>query len=167
MSAARTGPTPPGGVLGVVGGGQLGRMLALAAARLGLKTAVYAPEAEGPAQSVAAWSTVGAFEDVEALSAFARRVDVVTYEFENAPAGPLAAVDRITPVRPHPRALEAAQDRLVEKTRLNAIGVPTAPFAPVDGPEALAALLADPEGPAEAFLKTRRFGYDGKGQARL
>jgi 5-(carboxyamino)imidazole ribonucleotide synthase len=158
-------PLPPGSRIGILGGGQLGRMLAIAAARLGMRTHVYEPAADAPAAQVANAATVAAYDDPEALAAFAAAVDVVTYEFENVA---LAAVDALAarvPVRPGRRALEAAQDRIAEKAFLNGIGLATAPWAEVDGPEALAAAMARLGAPA--VLKTRRLGYDGKGQVRL
>jgi 5-(carboxyamino)imidazole ribonucleotide synthase len=155
-------PVVPGGVVGILGGGQLGRMLAIAAARMGLKAHIYCPEADPPAADVAAAATRGAYDDQAALRAFSETVDVVTYEFENVPAAPLAALTR--PLFPGVRALEVAQDRVDEKTFLNGIGVPTAPFRTVDTAADLTAAL---EEIGAGVLKTRRFGYDGKGQVRL
>ncbi|MFN3262663.1 MAG: 5-(carboxyamino)imidazole ribonucleotide synthase [Pikeienuella sp.] len=155
---------PPGGTVGILGGGQLGRMLAIAAAQLGLRAHVYAPEDAPPAADVARF-TRGDWQDGAALAAFARAVDVVTYEFENVPASVVDAVEPFAPVRPGRRALAAAQDRIDEKTFLNGIGVETAPFAPVMNAESLAVALARIGAPA--ILKTRRLGYDGKGQARI
>ena len=148
--------------LGILGGGQLGRMLALAAARLGVDCHVYEP-ADAPAARVADRWTRAAWDDAGALAAFGRDVDVVTYEWENVP---LAALDAIAaPVRPGRRALEVAQDRLPEKTFLRDLGIATAPFRAVDDLDGLRAASADLGGPG--ILKTRRLGYDGKGQARL
>ncbi|MEM7524971.1 MAG: 5-(carboxyamino)imidazole ribonucleotide synthase [Pseudomonadota bacterium] len=158
-------PLPPGAVVGVLGGGQLGRMLAVAAAQLGLKTHIYAPEANPPAGDVAAFVSRGGWDDFAALRAFAGAVDVVTYEFENVPVDAAEAIAAYAPVRPGPRALAVAQDRLDEKTFLNEIGVATAPFAAVDDQASLDAALAAIGCPA--ILKTRRLGYDGKGQARI
>lgn len=157
-------PIAPGGVVGILGGGQLGRMLAIAAAQLGLKAHVYAPEEDPPASDVARF-TRGAWDDAEALTRFARSVDVVTYEFENVPAATVDSVERSAPVRPGRKALTIAQDRVDEKTFLNDVGVATAPFAPVEDAASLAAALARIGAPA--ILKTRRLGYDGKGQARI
>lgn len=154
----------PGGTVGILGGGQLGRMLAIAAAQLGLRAHVYAPEAEPPAADVARF-TRGGWDDADALAAFARSVDVVTYEFENVPAAVVDVLEPLVPVRPGRRALAVAQDRVVEKTFLNDAGVSTAPFAAVDDAPDLEAALAAIGAPA--ILKTRRFGYDGKGQARI
>ena len=159
------GPVPPGGTIGILGGGQLGRMLALAAARLGLRAHIYDPAPDPPAAQVAAAHTAAAYDDAEALLRFAWSVDAVTFEFENVPARTATALAANAPVRPCARALEVAQDRVAEKTFLNGLGIATAPWAAVDGPEALAPALAATGAPA--VLKTRRFGYDGKGQARV
>ncbi|MEM7547826.1 MAG: 5-(carboxyamino)imidazole ribonucleotide synthase [Pseudomonadota bacterium] len=155
----------PGGTVGILGGGQLGRMLAIAAAQLGLKTHVYAPEAASPAADVAAAFTRGDWHDQAALEGFAHSVDVVTFEFENVPVETVAIIEPIKPVRPGSQVLAVAQDRVDEKTFLNRIGAPTAPFAAVDDAGSLAAALAKIGTPA--ILKTRRMGYDGKGQARI
>jgi 5-(carboxyamino)imidazole ribonucleotide synthase len=152
----------PGSTIGIVGGGQLGRMLALAAAQLGYKCHVYAPDADSVAAEVSARFTRAAFDDEAALERFAREVDVVTYEFENIPTGPLAALPN---VHPPLRALEISQDRLAEKEFVAALGGRPAPFAAVSDPASLEAALATVGAPA--ILKTRRFGYDGKGQARI
>ncbi len=156
---------PPGSMIGIVGGGQLGRMLALAAAQLGYRCHVYAPDAQGPAAAVAARVTEGAFEDEAALARFGREVDVVTYEFENVPTAPLAALAAHVPLHPPVAALEIAQDRLVEKNYVLGQGGRPAPFAAVDDRAGLDDALAEIGAPA--ILKTRRFGYDGKGQARI
>jgi 5-(carboxyamino)imidazole ribonucleotide synthase len=158
-------PLPPGSRIGILGGGQLGRMLALAAARLGMRAHVFEPAADTCAAQVVERVTRAAYDDLDALAAFAASVDVVTYEFENVD---LAAVDALAdrvPVRPGRRALEVAQDRLAEKEFLAGLGLRTAPYAAVDGPVERAAAL-DRIG-APAILKTRRFGYDGKGQVRI
>lgn len=157
-------PLAPGSTIGILGSGQLGRMLATAAARLGLKTHVYC-DASGPAFDVCAARTVGSFGDLEAIAAFAARVDVVTYEFENVPKATAEAAARVRPVRPGVRALEVSQDRLTEKQFISAIGVPVAPFAAVDDEASLAAAASVLGFPS--ILKTRRLGYDGKGQVRL
>jgi len=157
---------PPGGRVGVLGGGQLGRMLAGAGARMGLDVVIFTDEAESPASRVAAHTIVAPFEDEAALEAFAARVDVVTFEFENVPAAALTALERLgKPVRPGSGCLERAQDRLVEKRFFQELGLATAPFAAVDSLADLEAALAAIGAPA--ILKTRRFGYDGKGQARI
>ena len=157
-------PLPPGSTIGILGGGQLGRMLALAAARLGFKSHIYNDET-GPACDVAAATTLGSFEDHGGLAAFAACVDVVTYEFENVPVAAAAAVERIKPVRPGLKALEVSQDRLLEKSFVSGMGIPVAPFAAIVGPEDFAAAVAAAGVPA--ILKTRRLGYDGKGQVRI
>jgi 5-(carboxyamino)imidazole ribonucleotide synthase len=156
---------PPGSTIGIVGGGQLGRMLAMAAAQLGYLVHVYAPDDRGGAAAVAARFTRGAFDDEAALARFAGEVDVVTYEFENVPVAALAAIGARVPVHPPLAALEIAQDRLAEKTFIQRHGGRPARFAPVDDRSGLDAALAEVGAPA--ILKTRRFGYDGKGQARI
>ena len=155
---------PPGSTIGILGGGQLGRMLALAAAQLGLKCHVYS-DVPGGACDVSAASTIGPFEDVERIRAFAEGVDVVTYEFENVPLAAAAAAEAVAPVRPGPKALAVAQDRLEEKTFISALGIPVAPFAPVDSDSSIEAALGAIGG--TGILKTRRLGYDGKGQIRI
>lgn len=164
MSVRVQTPVIPGATIGILGSGQLGRMLALAAARLGLKAHVYAPD-PGPAFDVAARHTLGAYEDEAALAIFADSVAVVTYEFENVPAQSAAALAARRAVLPPPPALAATQDRLVEKEFLRGLGIPTAPFLPVDDAGALARAVAQLGRPA--ILKTRCFGYDGKGQAMV
>ena len=151
----------PGATIGILGGGQLGRMLAIAAANLGYRSHVYAPGPSGPASEVAARWTQGAYDDAAALRRFATEVAVVTYEFENVDAAALAGLD----VVPAPRALDVAQDRLAEKTFVAALGGRTAPWRAVDSLATLEAALDEIGAPA--ILKTRRFGYDGKGQARI
>jgi len=154
----------PGDTIGVVGAGQLGRMLALAAARLGLRTHVFAPES-GPAFDVCAERTIAGYEDASALAAFAAKCAVVTYEFENIPAASAEVLAAAAPVRPGPRALAVSQDRLTEKRFLQSLGIRTAPFYQVDDARSLA--QAQTELGSPAILKTRRFGYDGKGQATI
>jgi 5-(carboxyamino)imidazole ribonucleotide synthase len=158
-------PLPPGSRIGILGGGQLGRMLAMAAARLGMRTHVFEPAPDACAGQVADALTTAPYEDDAALGAFAASVDVVTYEFENVPLRAIDAVARRAPVRPGRRALEVAQDRMAEKDFLRGIGLATAPYAAVGGPEDLAAALTRIGG--AAILKTRRLGYDGKGQVRI
>lgn len=155
----------PGATLGIIGGGQLGRMLALAAARLGLNVHVFAPEADSPAFAVAAYRTCAAYDDDAALIAFAKAVDVVTYEFENVPRRSAEIVGSFAPLFPDARALATTQDRLSEKTFVSGLGIATAPFHPVSDGQELEAALAAIGRPA--VLKTRRFGYDGKGQALI
>ena len=154
----------PGSTIGILGGGQLGRMLAMAAARLGYRTHIYEPGSAPAADVVHAW-TQGAYDDLEALGRFAQSCDLITFEFENIPAPALDVLAQTTPLFPDRRALETSQDRLVEKTFLVGLGLTTAPFAAIDGPGDLDAALAATGTPA--ILKTRRFGYDGKGQARV
>ncbi|MGA8688932.1 MAG: 5-(carboxyamino)imidazole ribonucleotide synthase [Methyloceanibacter sp.] len=155
----------PGSTIGILGGGQLGRMLAVAAAGLGLKASIYADEANAPAFAVAASSTVGAFEDEHALGAFAASVDVVTCEFENVPARALEIAGRKAPVHPPVKAFATAQDRLVEKDFLRGLGIAVGNYAAVNDADTLRTALARVKLPA--LLKTRRFGYDGKGQALI
>ena len=156
-------PLPPGSVIGVLGGGQLGRMLALAAARLGFDVAVLGREDDSPAGRVAARSITGAYDDPGSLRRLAAVSDVVTFEFENVSAEAVAALEAAgVAVAPNARALAVAQDRWEEKRFLNAHGCPTVDFAPVDGPADIVAGLRRLGSPA--LLKTRREGYDGKGQ---
>ena len=155
----------PGGTIGILGGGQLGRMLALAAARLGLKVHIYAPEEDSPAFDVSFAHTIGSYEDEAALAAFADSVDVVTYEFENVPARAAEVLQAHCEVRPGAAALAASQDRLVEKQFMASLGIATAPFAAVDDAGGLARAVAQLGRPS--ILKPRRFGYDGKGQAMV
>lgn len=155
----------PGATIGILGGGQLGRFLAMAAAELGFACHVYCPDAHSPAFAVAARATQAPYEDEAALKAFAADVDVVTYEFENIPASCVATLKALVPVLPGVAALETAQDRLAEKRYFSRIGIDVAPFAPVDDLPGLRAALDEIGAPA--ILKTRRFGYDGKGQVRI
>ncbi len=158
-------PLPPGSTIGILGGGQLGRMLALAAAELGLRVHIYAPEETSPAAEVAGNATRAAYEDEAALIAFADAVDVVTYEFENVPGETARILSEHAPVRPGPKALATSQDRLDEKNFLNDLGIATAPYAQVDMLDDLVSALDKLGTPA--VLKTRRFGYDGKGQVKI
>ncbi len=155
----------PGATIGILGGGQLGRMLSVAAARLGFKTCIFEPAADCPASHVANVHFKAPYEDEDALRAFAAACDVITFEFENIPAAALDLLSGLTPVRPGRRALKVSQDRLVEKAALADLGLATAPFAAVDDAEDLAEALAEIGPPG--ILKTRRFGYDGKGQVRI
>ncbi|MEM8877007.1 MAG: 5-(carboxyamino)imidazole ribonucleotide synthase [Pseudomonadota bacterium] len=158
-------PLPAGAVIGILGTGQLARMLALAAARLGLKTHVYGPESDAPAHSVSAAQTTADYDDHVALQQFAGAVDVVTYEFENVPEGTARILAEHTAVHPAAEALRVAQDRLTEKRYLENLGIPVAPFTPIDHADDLAAAIRT--GHAPGILKTRRLGYDGKGQSRV
>jgi len=155
----------PGGRLGIIGGGQLGRMTALAAARLGINCHIFSPEADAPAFAVSAASTCAAYEDEAALAKFAGQVEAVTFEFENIPAASVRILANKVPVRPGWTVLETAQERIAEKSFFNRLGIATAPWRAVND-------LADLEGAAEelgrpSVLKTCRFGYDGKGQIKL
>lgn len=158
-------PLPPGATIGILGGGQLGRMLALAAARLGFRTHIYCPDGASPAFDVTPNKTVAAYDDLPSLAAFAARVDVVTYEFENVPAGTAEYLANLKPLRPGANALAVSQDRLVEKAFIAGLGIAIAPYRAIhtlaDLPPALAALGYP------AILKTTRLGYDGKGQRRV
>jgi len=151
--------------IGILGGGQLGRMLSMAAARLGIKVHIYEPQPHPPAGDVAAQVFTAPYEDTETLRAFAKSVDLVTFEFENIPTEALDIVEAITPVLPRRNALEVSQDRITEKQFLQAQGIAVAPFAEVDTLAQLAAALDAVGSPA--ILKTRRFGYDGKGQVKI
>jgi len=155
----------PGGRIGILGGGQLGRMLASAAAELGLHAHIYCPDEEAPAAEVAAEFTRAEYEDEAALTRFAASVDVVTYEFENVPAETARILSEHGIVRPGPLALATAQDRHVEKSFLTAQGIATAPFADVASEADL--MVAVESIGVPSVLKTRRFGYDGKGQAKI
>ena len=160
-----TKPLAPGATIGILGGGQLGRMLSVAAARLGFLTHIYEPGANPPASHVAHRTTTAPYEDAAALAAFANAVDVVTYEFENIPTAALDLLEQHCPIRPGRRALATSQDRLKEKTFLQSLGLSTAPFAAINSAADLDEALAKTGTPA--ILKTRRMGYDGKGQARV
>jgi 5-(carboxyamino)imidazole ribonucleotide synthase len=162
MSMPAESALPPGSIIGILGGGQLGRMLALAAAPLGFRCHIYSPDAESPAFDVSAFRTIAEYGDGAALDAFASAVDVVTYEFENVDVAAVERVAATVPVRPDARALAVSQDRLVEKSFLRDVGIATAPFAAVSDLASLEAGVAGIGLPA--ILKTRRFGYDGKGQ---
>lgn len=156
---------PPGSVIGILGGGQLGRMLGAAAAQLGYHSRIYAPEATGPAADCCLGWTQGAYEDADALGAFADAVDVLTYEFENVDSSAIATLASHGVVRPSVEALRIAQDRLSEKNYVTGLGGRTAPFAVVESLADLTGALARIGAPS--ILKTNRFGYDGKGQVRI
>src|SRR6185503_5622668 len=151
----------PDSTIGILGGGQLGRMLALAAARLGFKCHVLAPSPDSPAFDVVHRVTCADYNDTEALDRFAADVDVVTYEFENVPADTATFLSARVPVLPDPKILATTQDRLAEKNFVAGLGIRTAPYAAVGAPSELTAALDRIGRPA--VLKTRRFGYDGKG----
>lgn len=158
-------PLPPGGRIGILGGGQLGRMSALAAARLGYRCHVYAPEPDSPGMQVAAARTVAAYEDATALAAFARAVDVVTFEFENVPAATLDTLAPLVPCRPGVQALRIGQDRIAEKRFCESAGLAVAPWRAVGSRADLDRAVGELGLPA--VLKTTRLGYDGRGQAVL
>ena len=154
----------PGATIGIFGSGQLGRMLSVAASRLGLRTHIYS-DTSGPAFDVTAKAVVGDYEDSDTVRAFAEQCDVVTYEFENVPLAAADAAGQAAPLHPGREALAVAQDRLNEKTFISGLGIPVAPFAKVDSLADLEAALARIGTPG--ILKTRRLGYDGKGQSRI
>lgn len=156
---------PVGATIGILGGGQLGRILSVAAARLGFRTHIFEPGTAPPASHVSHRLTTATYDDAAALTAFAESVDVVTYEFENIPTTALDVIEALVPIRPGREALRVSQDRLTEKTYLQEIGLKVAPFANVTDRNSLGDAVAQIGVPS--ILKTRRFGYDGKGQARL
>jgi len=162
MNDAAISPLPEGSVIGILGGGQLGRMTAIAAAELGYRCHVFAPDGDAPACDVAAASTRAAYDDLEALSSFAGKVDTITSEFENVPAETMEFLARHRPVSPGAAALRTAQHRIAEKSLARELGIATPRFAAIARADDIAAPLA---GMANgAILKTCRFGYDGKGQ---
>lgn len=163
MSAVKS--LPPGSTIGILGGGQLARMLSLAAAPLGLKCHIFAPETDSPAFQVSAAQTVASYDDHSALRAFAAAVDVVTYEFENVPVDTVVFLESLVPVRPGSKALGVAQDRIKEKNLARDLGALTADFTAVNSLEDLIAAVARQGTPG--IIKTTRMGYDGKGQAKL
>lgn len=158
-------PLPPGAVIGILGGGQLGRMTAMAAARLGYHCHIFCPEEDSPAAEVARRATVAPYEDETALAGFAAAVDVVTLEFENVPRETVARLAETVPVRPSAEVLAVTQDRLAEKRFLREIGAEPAAFFPVEGPADIAAARERFGG--GCIVKSRRFGYDGKGQVAV
>jgi len=160
-----TDALPIGATIGILGGGQLGRMLSVAASRLGFRTHIYEPAANPPAGHVADRVTTASYDDLDALAAFAASVDVVTYEFENIPTAALDVLERTHPIRPNRRALAVSQDRIAEKDFLTSLGLTTAPYAAVQTLDDLHHAITKIGTPA--ILKTTRLGYDGKGQARL
>lgn len=158
-------PLPPGSTIGILGGGQLGRMLALAAARLGYRCHVFCPDEDSPASQVAARATVAAYDDEAALGAFAAAVDVATYEFENIPAKAARCVAHAVPLLPDPEVLAICQDRLREKDFLRGIGIPTTRYGECYNVDELRDVLERIGRPA--VVKSARFGYDGKGQTLI
>jgi 5-(carboxyamino)imidazole ribonucleotide synthase len=155
----------PGATIGILGGGQLGRMTALAAARLGFRTHIYATEADSPGSQVTPLVTIGRFDDATALQRFAESVDVVTYETENIPLDTVATIQPIRPVLPGIDVLRVTQDRLLEKDFIRSIGVETAPYQAINGIDDLRTALLGLQG--RAILKSVRMGYDGKGQVAV
>jgi 5-(carboxyamino)imidazole ribonucleotide synthase len=165
-SGTTAGPAlPPGAVIGILGGGQLGRMAAMAAASLGYRCHIYCPEADPPAAEVSAFFTQAAYDDEEALTRFAEGVDVVTYEFENITLVGVEFLAQKVTLRPNTKALRICQNRVREKTFCREVGVPTADFAALNRADELPDAFARISAPA--LLKTVEMGYDGKGQARL
>ena len=160
-----TAPLPANATIGILGGGQLGRMLSIAASRLGYKTHIFEPGVNPPAGQVADRVTTANYDDQDSLRAFAATVDVITYEFENIPTSALDLLESLRPIRPGREALRVSQDRLTEKNYLRDLGLTTAPFANVESRADLDAAISEIGVPS--ILKTRRMGYDGKGQARL
>lgn len=156
---------PTGATIGILGGGQLGRMLSVAASRLGFKTCIFEPGGDCPASHVSNYHFQAPYEDEAALRKFAESCDAITYEFENIPTSALDTIEAIRPIRPSREALRVSQDRIIEKDFLTGLGLKTAPYAPVTSEDELRDAVAKIGLPA--ILKTCRFGYDGKGQARL
>jgi 5-(carboxyamino)imidazole ribonucleotide synthase len=158
-------PLPEGSVIGILGGGQLGRMIALAAAELGYRAHVFAPKGDAPACDVAAASTRADYDDLDALTTFGKATDTVTSEFENVPAQVMDVLSELVPVSPGKAALETAQHRIREKTLTHDLGIKTPRFAAIktanDMPAAMANMVNG------AILKTCRLGYDGKGQVHI
>ncbi|HWC64101.1 MAG TPA: 5-(carboxyamino)imidazole ribonucleotide synthase [Rhizomicrobium sp.] len=158
-------PVKPGGTIGIIGGGQLGRMLAMAAARLGLKTCIYNDENHAPAFQVTPLQVAASYSDRNMLTGFAEICDVITFEFENLPAETIEFLSGLKPVRPGLKALTTTQDRLTEKSFVQSLGLSTAPFVAVNS--AAGAREAHAQLGGKAILKTRRLGYDGKGQLKV
>ena len=155
----------PGSIIGILGGGQLGRMTAIAAARLGYRVHVFSPDQSAPAKEVSKFSTTASYDDLVRLEEFARSVDVVTFEFENIPAQSLLTINNIAPVRPNYRALEVSQDRLKEKAFVSSLGIGTTNYWPVQNVGDLEQALVSLNG--QGVLKSMRRGYDGKNQTRI
>lgn len=160
-----TDPLKTGATIGILGGGQLGRMLSVAASRLGFKTCIFEPQGDCPASHVANFHYKAEYSDTDALTNFANACDIITFEFENIPTEALDIIEAITPIHPNRDALATSQDRFLEKNFLTRIGLQTAPYATVDTAETLEQAIDQIGTPA--ILKTRRMGYDGKGQSRL
>jgi 5-(carboxyamino)imidazole ribonucleotide synthase len=162
VTAGRSGPLGPGATIGVLGGGQLGRMMAVVARQMGYRIIVLDPSARCPTAQVADGVVVGALDDIQAARHLASQVDVITLDTEHVPAEVLEALEPIAPVRPGAAVLRTIQDRLVQKQFLDRIGLPQAAWAPVDDVHTALAKVGRP-----AILKVRRAGYDGKGQVRI
>jgi 5-(carboxyamino)imidazole ribonucleotide synthase len=160
-------PLEPGATIGILGGGQLGRFLSIAASKLGFRTAIYCPEDDSPAFQVASLVFQRPYDDRDALEKFAKACDAVTFEFENVPSAALALAREFAPVRPGPRAAELTQDRIAEKRFLTEIGLPTAPYAVIEAEGDLAAAAALLSQAGAGILKRAREGYDGKGQVHV
>ena len=165
MPPALDGALAPGAVIGILGSGQLGRMSALAAARLGYRCHIYGPEPDAPAAQVSNLTTVAAYDDEAALARFAAAVDVVTFEFENIPFATVEALSNLAPLRPKAEVLRVCQDRILEKGFCSRLDIPTARYAGVGSIDDLTHAVADIGAPC--VLKTTRLGYDGKGQALI
>jgi 5-(carboxyamino)imidazole ribonucleotide synthase len=151
--------------IGILGGGQLARMIAIAAAQLGFRAHIYAPESDNPAYEVTPYKTIASYEDETALKTFAAQVDVITYEFENVPSFTAAFLENLKPLSPSSKALSMTQERGLEKTFIQNCGLPLAPFILVENLKELELAVAKLGRPS--ILKTRRFGYDGKGQVKI
>ena len=158
-------PLAPGAVIGILGGGQLGRMTGLAAACLGYRVHIYCPDPFSPAKQVSDVSTTASYDDLARLTEFAQSVDVVTFEFENIPSIAVSTVNAITPVRPNSRALEISQDRILEKNFISSLGIATTPYWPVRDAVELERVLNSLN--KSGVLKSARLGYDGKNQTRV
>ena len=164
-SGPLAGPLAPGATIGILGSGQLGRMAALAAARLGYRCHAYGPEADAPANQVCAAATVAPYDDEAALTRFAESVDVVTFEFENIPLSTVEVLERLVPLRPSARVLSICQHRLREKEFCNSVSVPTADYRPAEDVASLRRAVEQIGAPC--ILKSAEMGYDGKGQVRI
>ncbi|WP_227010254.1 5-(carboxyamino)imidazole ribonucleotide synthase [Pelagibius marinus] len=160
-----SGPLAPGATLGILGNGQLGRMAALAAARLGYRCHAYGPEADGPANQVCDAATVAAYDDEAALARFAAAVDVVTFEFENIPLATVEVLEKLVPLRPSAKVLSICQHRLREKEFCHGASVPTADYRPAEDVDSLQQAVNEIGTPC--ILKSAELGYDGKGQVRI
>ena len=158
-------PLTPGSTIGIMGGGQLGRMIALAGAQLGYHAVAFCESDEEPATHVCKDSVIAPYEDRAAQKKFISLVDVITFEFENVPAEIAAYLDANALVRPSPEILKIAQDRILEKTFLNNIGIETAPWEPITDLTNTSKIIQKTG--HESIFKTARFGYDGKGQEKI